>query len=82
MLILATDMARHGEILEVFKSYAEDGDFDLNDKSQLDSVGMPFFEVGTISSQRYWVNATRILLAFILLAPGNSVSLWRNLLHL
>jgi len=53
MLILATDMARHGEILEVFKSYAEDGDFDLNDKSQLDSVGMPFFEVGTISSQRY-----------------------------
>lgn len=38
MLILATDMARHAEILEVFKQNVEDGSFDINDKDHLDSV--------------------------------------------
>ena len=39
MLILATDMARHGEIVELFKAYCEGSeDFDLSNKEHFDSV--------------------------------------------
>lgn len=39
MLILATDMARHAEILDVFAQFSsDDGAFDLTDKDHLDSV--------------------------------------------
>ena len=38
MLILATDMARHAEILDLFKANLEGGGFDLSVKEHLDSV--------------------------------------------
>lgn len=38
-LILATDMARHSEIIENFKSKL-DGNFDFKNKEQLDTVSM------------------------------------------
>ena len=38
MLILATDMARHAEILDLFKANLAGGTFDLKVKDQLDSV--------------------------------------------
>lgn len=38
MLILATDMARHAEILDVFARFSSDGDFDLTQTDHLDSV--------------------------------------------
>lgn len=38
MLILATDMARHGEIVELFKAYCEGEDFDVSNKEHFESV--------------------------------------------
>ena len=39
MLILATDMARHGEIIESFKTKVEGG-FDLSNEEHLKTVSL------------------------------------------
>lgn len=38
MLVLATDMARHGEVLELFKANSAEGGFDISVKDHFDSV--------------------------------------------
>ena len=48
MLILATDMARHSEILESFKSKLDS--FDFKNEDHLNSVSIAFQDIGIFIS--------------------------------